>query len=455
MSYNFVPCNRDQLFILPPDIREWVPGDHLVWFVLDLMDHIDQSGFYDGYREDGKGNTAYDPSMMADLLVYSYCIGERSSRRIERLCGQDVAYRVITANHKPDHATIARFRRENGIALEKLFIEVLKLCKAAKMVKLGIVALDGSKMAGNTSLTSNRTHDALEEEVRKILQESEAIDAAEDARYGKNRRGDELPEDLADRRSRLARLRECKERLEREAQEVREDQQRKIDARAQEEEETGRKKRGRKPRSAEKAVNEGTKASVTDPDSRIMKTRSGFVQGYNAQAVATKEQIIIAAQITQEENDVNQLHPMLDNTLQTLKDAGISDTIDAMVCDAGYFSEANLEACGEDSPDMFIATKKDWKQRKELKTQQSPRGRIPAGLSLKDIMDRTLKTIRGRAIYAKRKTIIEPVFGQIKDCRKMRSFMMRGKNLVAAEWKLICATHNILKLFRSGKLRFA
>ena len=213
MSHNFIPCDRDQIMLLPPDIREWVGDGELVWFVIATMEHMDKSEFYKGYREDGKGNTAFELSMMATLVVYAYSNGELSSRRIEKLCRLDVAFRVITANQKPDHTTISRFRKDNKVALEKLFVEVLKLCKKADMVKLGIVALDGTKMAGNASLSANRTNEALTEEVKKILKKAEEKDAEEDARYGIDKRGDELPKELTDPRSRYARLKECKARL--------------------------------------------------------------------------------------------------------------------------------------------------------------------------------------------------------------------------------------------------
>jgi transposase len=379
------------------------------------MKQIDISDFYEKYRTDGKGNTAFHPLMMLTLLVYTYCIGERSSRRIEKLCKQDITFRVITTNQIPDHVTISRFRKDNFYGIENLFVKVLKLCKEAKMIKLGIVALDGTKMAGNASLSANRTNEALRREVSRILAEANEIDAKEDALYGKDKRGDELPEDLADPRSRLARLKECKERLDREEKE----------------------------------------ANVTDPESRIMKTRNGYVQGYNAQAVATEEQIIISAEVTQQENDIQQLTPMLESTSKSLVEAGIADKVEAMACDAGYCSDANIETNGNKETELYIATKKDWKQNKELRKEEVLPDQIPEGLGYKDAMEYKLMTAKGKEIYGKRKIIIEPIFGQIKDCRKIRSFMMRGIKLASAEWKLICATHNLLKLFRSGKLQFA
>lgn len=443
------------MYLLPPNIREWVKQDHLVWFVQDAVAQMDISEFYRVYRKDGKGGSAFDPSMMLILLLYAYCLGERSSRRIERLCEEAITYRVITANIKPDHATIARFRKQHISLLEKLFVEVLKLCKEAKLVKLGVVALDGTKMVANASLASNRTSDALEKEVKKMFQEAEAIDVAEDTLFGEDRRGDELPEELQDRSSRLARLKQCKERLDEQAAQAKEAQQAKIEKRTQEEQESGQKKRGRKLRPANDVVNEEAKANVTDPESRIMKTRNGYVQGYNAQAIATEEQIIIAADVTQEENDVNQLHPMLDKTQTTLASVNITESIKAATFDAGYFSEANISEVTPDDPELYIATKKDWKQRKELSSPEVFSGPIPEGLNAKQRMEYKLKTEEGKKIYAKRKTIIEPIFGQIKDARRIRTFLMRGIHAAKGEWNLICATHNLLKLFRRNALQMA
>jgi transposase len=455
MSYNFKECNRDQMFLLPPNIREWVKQDQLVWFVLDAVEQMDITGFYRIYREDGKGGSAFEPSMMLSLLLYAYCLGERSSRRIERLCEQDITFRIITANDKPDHATIARFRKQHIDLLEHLFVEVLKLCKEAKMVKLGVVALDGTKMVANASLAANKTVGALESEVKKMFQEAEATDAAEDILFGADRRGDELPEELQDRRSRLARLKQCKARLDEQAAQAKDAQQAKIEKRTQEEEQSGQKKRGRKLRPAKDVVNEEAKAHITDPQSRIMKTRSGYVQGYNAQAIATEEQIIIGADVTQEENDVNQVHPMLDKAQATLESANVTEPIKAAALDAGYFSEANVSGVTPGDPELYIATKKDWKQRKESSSPEVFSEPIPEGLNAKQRMEYKLKTEVGKKIYAKRKTIIEPIFGQIKDGRRIRTFLMRGIDAVKGEWNLICATHNLLKIFRRNALQMA
>ena len=287
-----------------------------------------------------------------------------------------------------------------------------------------------------------------------MLAEAEAVDAAEDEKYGKDRRGDELPEELQSHEGRVKRLRECKERLEREAREKKAAQEKKIEDRRAEEAATGKRKRGRQPKNPDEIETKPAKANVTDPESRIMKTRSGYVQGYNAQAAVTEDQIIIVAEATQEENDVRQLHPMLEKAAKTLEAAGVEGRPAAVLADAGYFSEKNLADAPADGPELFIATTKDWKQRKALAEAPPPRGRIPKNLSPKDRMERKLLTVRGRGMYKKRGQTVEPVFGQIKDGRGCDRFLQRGLSAVSAEWKLICTAHNLLKLFGSGKARW-
>jgi transposase len=229
MAYNFLPCDRDQAYLLPPSLKDWLPEGHLAWFVLDAVEQIDLSEFYKKYRTDGVGNSAFHPSMMVALLIYSYCTGERSSRKIERHCQTDVAYKVVTANQYPDHTTISRFRKDNQSYLKKLFLEILRLCVEADIVKLGNVSLDGTKIKANASLSANRTLKHLEQEIDKMLSEADAKDAEEDKAYGADKRGDELPEDMRDRNSRISRLKACKERLEHQKAEAEKQQQDKID----------------------------------------------------------------------------------------------------------------------------------------------------------------------------------------------------------------------------------
>ena len=433
-------------------MREWLSEGHLAWFIVDAVEEMDIREFYEAYRNDGWGAAAYDPKVMVGVLLYAYCLGLRSSRRIARGLEEDVGFRVVAANQQPDFRTICRFRAEHEEALEKLFVEVLRLCHEAGLVKLGVVALDGTKVAASAALDANRSHEAIEEEVRRMLAEAKAVDAEEDARYGTDRRGDELPEGLGRREERLKRLREAKGRLEREAEAAAKAAQEHLMQRQVEEEATGKKKRGRKPGVVEPIPTEEAKANVTDSDSRIMKTRQGYVQGYNVQAVVSEDQIIVAVGVTQEANDVQQLEPMLHTLVRTLEAAGIEERPKVGLADAGYWSEANVKACSRlEMPELLIATTKDWKQRKLLREKGCPRGRIPKGLSPRDRMERKLLTKRGRSLYKMRGVLVEPVFGQVKEGQGFRRLMRRGLDAAWSEWSLVGMTHNLLKLWRSGQ----
>lgn len=455
MAYNIKTINRNQIYLMPPSLQEWLPEKDMAWFIIDVVEQMDLSAYYRKYRGDGRGQEAYDPSMMVALLVYAYSNGIQSSRSIERLCERDIGFKIIAGDEKPDHTTIARFRQDNGKAIEELFTEALKLCRKAGLVKVGLVALDGTKIKADAALESNRTYAHIESEVKKMLAEAEVKDAEEDKLYGKDKRGDELPEELQDKRSRLARLKECKARLEQEKTEKVATQQEKIVEREKQETETGQKKRGRKPKKPDTVTRAEAKANVTDPDSRIMKTRSGYVQGYNGQAMVTEGQIILAAELTTAENDIKQLIPMIEKAAEIVAELELEDhSIGIVLADAGYCSDANMANTRPEGPECIIATKKDWKQRQALRESDPPRGRIPGKLSLRERMERKLSTKRGRALYKKRGQIVEPVFGQIKTCQGIQKFMRRGFEACAQEWKLICATHNLLKLWRSDKMIF-
>lgn len=451
MAYNLLPSDRQQSYLMPPSLREWLDEGHLAWFIVDAVGQMDLSEFYAAYRNDGWGAAAYDPGMMVAVLLYAYCRGIRSSRQIARCLEEDIGFRVVAANQQPDFRTIARFRAEHEVALKRLFTQVLRMCREAGLVKLGLVALDGTKAAANAALAANRNHEAIEEEVRRMLAEAKTLDAEEDAKYGADRRGDELPEGLGKRAERLKRLKQAKERLEREAEVAARAALERLEQRQAEEEATGKKKQGRKSRVVPTAPREEAKANTTDPDSRIMKTRQGYVQGYNAQAVVSEDQIIVAAGVTQEANDVRQLEPMLQTMVHTLEAAGIEERPRAGVTDAGYWSEANSKASWPEMPELLIATTKDWKQRKLLREKGCPRGRIPRGLSSRDRMERKLLTKRGQALYKMRSVLVEPVFGQVKEGQEFRRFMRRGLGAAQSEWSLVSTTHNLLKLWRSGQ----
>ena len=449
MAYNFLVEDRDQLYLLPPSIADWLPEDHLAFFVLDAVEEMDLSSFYADYREDGHGGAAHHPKTMVALLLYAYCLGVRSSRQIERACHVDVAFRVICANLFPDHTTIARFRSRHEDALKAVFSSSLRLCARAGMAKVGLVALDGTKMAANASMCSNRTKETIEDEVEKMFAEAVATDEAEDACFGAER-GDETPAQLRGRKDRRRRFQLAKELLDAELEEEQAAHEAHLAARAAEEERRGKKLRGRKPKAPEdKAGAKQHKANTTDPESKVMSTSNGFLQGYNAQAVTNEEQVILSAEVTDEQNDMAQLHPMIDATAASLSAAGIEDRPDKLLADAGYASEENFAALDEDDPDAYVATRN---MRNNPTPRTGRRGRLRKDATLVEKMDRKVSRKAGRDLYRRRQQLIEPVFGQIKDVRGIRGFMRRGKAACDSEWKLICGTHNLLKLYRRARL---
>lgn len=445
MANFFREPDRRQRFLLPVDMSDWVPETDMVHLLLDVVAVMDLSAFERRYTQRGTGAPPFAPWMMVCVLIYAYANGLRSSRKIERLCERDAGFRMIVGTEVPDHSVIARFRKRHRTEFEALFAEVLKLCHAAGLVRLGVVALDGTKVKANAALAANRTAKSLEAEVASMVSEAEATDAAEDAMFG-DERGDEMPVDLRDASDRQARIRTCLDRLRAEAEAEAARQQEKIDVRAAEEAATGKKKRGRKPKPADDAVDEEAKANVTDPQSRIMKGRNGYLQGYNAQAVVTCGQIILAADVTNEANDVHQLAPMIAKTLAVME-AVTGEEVDlgTGLFDAGYWSEANA-ATETAECEYLIATTKDWKQRKAMREAPPPRGRMPKDISARDRMERKLLTKRGRNLYRLRGQTVEPVFGQMKETQGADTFMMRGEEETKGEWSLHCSAHNFKKL---------
>jgi transposase len=414
MGSHFLPCDREQRYLMPPALQDWLPEGDLAWFILDAVAQMKLAAIERTYRADGWGQAAYEPAMLVAVLLYAYCLGERSSRRIERLCERagPVGY------SRPISGPITRFRQTHEAALAALFTQVLTLCMAAGLVKGGVLALEGTTVKADAALAANRTAETIAADVTRRL--TEAPDAAENRWYGPESRGDELPEVLRDRRSRRARLQACQ-----------------ADEAA-----TGRKKRGRKPKAAAETT---AKANVTDPESRIMTRQGGYVQGDHAQAIVTEEPIILAAAVTQEENAVNQVPSMLTQAQESLHTIEPPQAIGTALADTGYCSEANLTEADPAGPELLIAPNKDGKQRRAL------RGRVPTRLSRRERMERTLLTKRGRRLYTKRGQTVEPVFGQIKSARGCDRFLRRGKAACDSEWTRLCATHNLLKLWRSGK----
>lgn len=471
MAYNFTAVDRNQLMLMPPSVADWLPDDHLAWFVLDVVAELDLAAFLAAYRIDGRGGAAYDPQLMLAVLVYAYCVGERSSRRIEKRLVEDVAFRVVAANQCPDHATIARFRATHEAAIAGLFAQVLAVCARSGLLRPGLVAVDGTKLNANASRDANRTAEQLAEQ---ILAEAAATDAAEDAaeRHGELER----PAGLRDRSGRRARLRALLDELEAEAAEKSYDAH--LARRAEKQAATGRPIRGRRPVPGSATHKSRRQANLTDPDSRLLKTKDGYLQGYNAQAVATTDQFVLAAQVTNLAMDAPAYAPMVQAAKQNLRAAGEQRRVRRVVADAGYWSIDNVALKGVES---FIAPGRA-RQLKNIAENEQTRtailDRVEAGEidtleashrlgvtrarvnqllrrrragdpdPLTTTMIAKLDNPRGRNTYKKRAASIEPVFAQIKYNRQIRTITRRGLAAADSEWKLICATHNLLKIYR-------
>lgn len=427
MSKTFRPYEPDQLLLLPPALSDWVPEKHLSRFVGDLVSGLDLSAIEDTYEEE-RGYPPYHPRMMVKVLVYAYATGTYSSRRIEAKLQDSVAFRYLAAGNEPDFRTISDFRKRHGEALSELFGQVLRLCRKAGLVKLGRVAVDGTKIQANASkhkaMSYGRmksTEAVLQREADELLRRAKETDEDEDRRYGKDKRGDELPEELAHRESRLKKIREAMAALQAEAKEQ---------ARAE----------GKDPRSAE--PQDQAQRNFTDPESTIQKRGRNYIQGYNAQvAVDEKAQVIVSQHVTPMQPDVNELVPVVKRISKLLRAKPKQ-----VLADAGYWSEANVNTLEKMGIDPFIATQR---RKHSDRLPQAPRGRPPTDLSPKQRMARKLLTVRGRATYAWRQILPEPVFGQIKHARGFRQFLRRGLQRVGQEWSLICTAHNLLKLYRS------
>lgn len=439
MSFNFRPYAQDQLFLMPPSVQEWVPKDSLACFLSDAVDELDGAGrlgaFYARYRSDGWGASAFHPVLMVKVLLYGYTHGVTSSRRLSAMLEVDVAFRYLAANNQPDHRTINTFRGAHREALEGLFLDVLELCQAAGLAKLGRVALDGHRVAGNATQVKNRKRAQLEKEVAALLEEAARIDAQEDREHGPEARGDELPSGLKDPAQRAARLREALQELEKKEATLQKAQAERIAQREEEERRTGKKKRGSKPRAPQDVkLPADARANGTDPESRVMKARNGgWLQGYNGQAVVDCEsQVIVAQELTNEEGDVHLLAPML---ARCETQAGARP--EQLLADAGYWSEANAALDGQGGTELLIATV-HWANEDATKHPQ------------RDQMEAKLVSEKGKAAYAQRCSTVEPVFGQMV-MRGLERFRLRGKAKVQLEWSLWCTTHNLLKLWRHAK----
>jgi transposase len=428
MAKTFRPYEPDQLLLMPPALADWVPEDHLARFVSDLVKTLDLTAIEESYPEE-RGYPPYHPGMMTKVLLYAYATGTYSSRKIARRLIEDVAMRFLAAGNTPDFRTLSDFRKRHSAALAGLFTQVLRLCRRAGLVKLGQVAIDGTRVKANASKHKAMSYGrmgekeaALQAEIAELLRRAEQADRDEDARYGADRRGDELPEALARRESRLKKIQEAKAALEAEAREQAAEA-------------------GKDPAQATPAPK--AQRNFTDPESKIQKTSDGFIQGYNAQAaVDAQAQIIVAQDVTPMAADVGELLPQVTAIGRTLQQRPTQ-----VLADAGYCSEENLQELERRGIDAYIATGRpshgEW-------LAPVPRGRPPAGLTRRERMARKLRTWAGRAVYARRKAIVEPVFGQIKHARRFRQFLRRGRAAVRHEWALICTVHNLLKLHTAG-----
>ncbi|MGH2798044.1 MAG: transposase [Thermoleophilaceae bacterium] len=501
MAQNFISCQREQAFLMPPSLREWLPEDHLAWFVIEAVEEVDLREFYAEYRADGHGRAAYEPSVMVALLLYAYATKQRSAGAIERHCRQDIAYRVITANQVPDHATIARFVARHEAALGELFGSVLALCARAGLVSTGVVAIDGTKLAANASREANLDYERI---AREIVAEAKATDEAEDELYGEAR-GDELPDELRTSEGRRRWLREAKqaldaeraasppraasepadeppskprgralnqgrrgwlrdarqrldERREREARPIpRSRKARLVEASTRLEEELaaerfaneayeayrsrgisrdGRRFGGGPPSAYQVSETPTGKINTTDPDSRLVKVTGGYVQGYNAQAAVSEEQIVLAAEISVDSPDFGRLEPMVEATATELERAGVAEKPKVAVADAGYWHHEQMDNLAGDGIAVLIPP--DAKKRKGARPGWQG-GRY-------EWMRRVLATELGERLYRKRSQTVEPMFGHTKHNRGMSRFHRRGRSAARTEWRLIAATHNLQKL---------
>src|SRR4051795_11139981 len=447
MSKTYRDWSTDQAYLFPPSPHDWLPEGDLVYFLADTVVTLDLSAVFAHYERELRGQPPFHPRMMVALLLYCYATGTRSSRRIMRRCQTDLACRVIFGADIPDFRTISDSRKTHLARLEALFVEVLKLRALAGLARVGTIALDGTKVKANASRHKAMSYDRmkseearLKEEIAKLLADAQAVDDAEDIEHGPDRHGDELPDELARRQSRLAKIQSAKKLLEERA---------KLEAA---EEAARRQVEGKSPPTtppAEAVPDPKDQINFTDPESRIMKaSNKGWDQCGNAQAVTNEHQIILAADVTQQANDARQMVPMADQARANLDAAGVTEAIKAALGDAGYYSETNATGLEQRGIEPYLATER---LKHDEKVAAAPRGRIPHGLSAKQRMARKLRTKVGREMYAKRKGMIEPIFGQLKQVLGFRQFSMRGLSSMRGEWRLMATVHNLLKLWRNDR----
>jgi transposase len=458
---NYRPWDADQGSQEPVSPRDALPEDDLVFFLLDLVPQLDLSPFHAHYARELRGQPPFDVTMMVTLVVYAYCVGVCSSRKIAAACERNLAFRAIVGDDPPDFRTISDFRKIHLVAFRPLFLEVLRVAGEMGMVKLGNLSTDGTKMGANASRHKAMSYGymskeitRLEGEIEQLLKQAEQLDAEQDAALG-SRRGDELPDELKRREGRLAKIREAKARLEAEARARGEDEQRRRDEEQARREAEGRKRRGKEPAPIDPTPEEKAQTNFTDAESKIMKqSNKGFDYSYNAQAVVDgADQIIVAAEATNAANDKGQAVPMAGAALENLKAAGIERPTAAdgtptpipNTADTGYFSEEAVGALEVMGIDPHIAIGRQKHHEAPVPVEEAAPS---TEASVKEKMREKLGSAPGKALYAARKQIVEPVFGMIKSARGIRKFLLRGLAKVSAEWQLICLTHNLLKIWR-------
>lgn len=451
------PYQPNQMLLLPPSLDEWLPKEHLVYFLSDVVDSLDLSEIEQSYEKELRGQPPYHPAMMVKVLLYAYCVGVYSSRQIERQLQENVAFRVLAANNQPDFRTISDFRKRHLKALGNLFLQVLKICQEAGLVKLGHVSLDGTKIKANASRHKAMSYQRMQQEekrlkaeIQDLLKRAESTDASEDLKYGADRRGDELPQELSVRETRLAKIREAKAALEAEARlrdGVNEPPQQTVESTEPDNDDDpdhggpGGGRRRRRPKGIPKAK---AQRNFTDPDSRIMKgSEKQFIQGYNCQIVVDSDsQVIVAADVTNQAADAPHLVPLISQV-----EANTGETPEEVSADAGYYSDANVNWLLTKKISPYIPPVK--LNHRERRQQKSPRG--PRPHTLREKMRRKLQLKYHFKRYQKRERSVEPTFGQIKEARGFRQFHLRGLEKVRGEWLLACTAHNLLKLHAAKK----
>lgn len=443
---NFKPYNPDQLNFLPPNPQDWLPENHMVNFILEVVNELNLDSIINNYNSARGGQPGYHPKMMVALLLYGYCNGITSSRKLEKATYEQVPFRVLTTSQHPDHDTISSFRQRHLKALGDIFLQSLCLCQKAGLVKLGHVCLDGSKVKANASKRKAMSYgnmqgkiNELESEIKSLMDEAALADNAEDAKYGKGVQADEVPKELAFRKKRIQKIKEAKLALEEEAK--KRGQKKEPPALGEKEKDDNNEPKHPSNQQDSDKPNDKQQRNFTDPDSRIMKSggSQSFEQAYNAQiCVDSKAQVIVAAEVTQSPTDINQTIPMVQKMKENL---GALPKI--FSADAGYFSKDNADFIDKEKMDSYISPGRDKKDMQKNKTEA-----LTKAAKARKKMRKKINSEKGRGIYKYRKAIVEPVFGQIKECRGIRSFLMRGFGKIQDEWKFICATHNLLKLFR-------